>query len=98
MPTVCQPAKASWGFDLSAMNCAAIPGNDFYNYANGAWNRKTKTPLDRATVGAFPDLRYNANARVRELLEQRESLAAADTSSSRKAVELYQAYMNEQKI
>jgi putative endopeptidase len=97
-PTICEPAKASWGFDLSGMNCAVIPGDDFYNYANGEWNRRAEIPVDRAMVGAFSDLRYNANARVRELLEQKESLAAADTSSSRKAVELYQAYMNEQKI
>jgi putative endopeptidase len=97
-PAVCQSSKISWGFDVSGMDCAVVPGDDFYNYANGEWNRRTEIPPDRATVGAFPDLRYNANVRVRELLEQRESSAAANTSSSRKAVELYRAYMNEQRV
>jgi putative endopeptidase len=96
--TICQPAKTSWGFDLSGMNCAAVPGDDFYNYANGEWNRKTEIPSDRASVGSLPDLRYNANARVRELLEQPEIVVAGNPSSSPKAVELYQAYMNEQRI
>lgn len=74
-----------------------MSGSDFYGYANGEWSRKTAIPTNRASVGTFVDLRYNANARVRELLEEKRPKDCS-TRSEQKAVMLYQAYMNEQVI
>ncbi|HJS79202.1 MAG TPA: hypothetical protein VJ748_01155, partial [Vitreimonas sp.] len=41
------------GVDLAAMDTSVRPGDDFYNYANGAWQRTTEIPADRSSIGAF---------------------------------------------
>lgn len=88
------PAQGIWGFDLAGMDRSIVPGNDFYSYANGTWNRQAEIPADRVTVGSFPDLRYNANSRVRELLEEVASKRAPLNSSAQKAFLLYRAFMD----
>jgi len=56
--------------------------DDFYSYANGAWNRETGMPEDREAVGSLPDLRgYSANSRVKDLLEQEHAQAASSGTS-----------------
>src|SRR6476659_9528109 len=39
------------GIDLSWMDKSAVPGDDFYKYANGNW--KTEIPADRSRIGGF---------------------------------------------
>jgi putative endopeptidase len=89
------PAETAWGFDLTGMDRSVAPGDDFYSYANGDWNRRTEIPSDRVAVGALQDLRgYNANLRVRDLLEQEPVRSAGLKDSTQKAVMLYRAFMD----
>ncbi len=37
----------TWGFDLSGMDTATKPGDDFFRYANGTWLDKTQIPSDK---------------------------------------------------
>lgn len=83
-----------WRLRLFRHGPSLLPGDGFYNYADGEWNRRTQIPADRTSVGCFSDLRYNANIRVRELLEKtswREGLSA----DGQKAALLYRAYLDE---
>lgn len=88
------PLPKAWGFDLTGMDRSVVPGDDFYAFANGGWTRRTEIPADRTTVGSFPDLRYEANANVQDLLEHNEQ-ATSVSSSAQKATALYRAYMDE---
>ena len=93
------PAQTAWGFDLTGMDRSVVPGDDFYSYANGAWNRGTEIPGDREAVGSLPDLRgYNANSRVRDLLEQEHAQATSSGTSTQKAISLYHAFMDAQAV
>ena len=93
------PAQTAWGFDLTGMDRSVVPGDDFYSYANGAWNRRTEIPGDRAAVGSLADLRgYNANLRVRDLLEQEHAQATSSGTSTQKATSLYHAFMDAQTV
>jgi putative endopeptidase len=81
------------------MDRSVVPGDDFYSYANGAWNRGTEIPGDREAVGSLPDLRgYNANSRVRDLLEQEHAQATRSGTSTQKAISLYHAFMDAQAV
>lgn len=64
------------GIDLDAMDKAVAPGDDFYLYANGAWNRTAVIPADRTSIGVFNDLGDHSAAQMTDLID---SLAAQDT-------------------
>ena len=46
-----------WGFDVAGMDRAQKPGNSFFGYANGTWERVTPIPADRSSWGGFGVLR-----------------------------------------
>ena len=58
-----------WGFDLSGMDRAVKPGDDFAEFAGGAWMKRTQIPPDRARYGAFDMLREISERRVIGLLD-----------------------------
>jgi putative endopeptidase len=90
------PQIGSWGFDLTGMDRSVNPGDDFYSFANGEWMRRTGVPSDRTVVGSFPDLRFLANLRVRQLLDS--SRLAGRSSSTQKAALFYRTFLDENRI
>ncbi|MBO9558168.1 MAG: M13 family metallopeptidase [Caulobacter sp.] len=88
------PRYGAWGFDLSGMNTSVKPGDDFYKYANGAWDERTTIPSDRTRYGNFDKLAELSEARTRAIIEG----AAADktaTGERAKVGAAYRAFMNE---
>jgi putative endopeptidase len=63
------PRYGAWGFDLTGRDTAAKPGEDFYRFANGAWDDRTQIPSDRTRFGNFDALAILSEARVRAILE-----------------------------
>ena len=52
----CSPKKSAPAqsfFDTTNMNPKVAPGDDFYQYANGAWLKKAKIPADMPAWGSF---------------------------------------------
>jgi putative endopeptidase len=64
-----KPVYGSYGFDTAGMDTAVKPGDDFYNYANGAWAKNTPIPSDKSNYGAFNILADNAQKQTQEILE-----------------------------
>jgi putative endopeptidase len=97
--TAAQPDKpaptakiGAWGFDLATMDRAIKPGDDFYNYANGAWLKTAKIPSDLTRWGAFTELGLEAEKQVHAILE---SLAAgAPGSAEQKVGDFYRSYLD----
>lgn len=87
-----------WGFDLSGMNINVAPGDDFYQFANGAW-------LDGATI-ATSDRSYGAQrVAQKRVWEQRRELVAGLLSRSwpaqsdeAKFLKIYQSYLDRKRI
>jgi putative endopeptidase len=90
-------APAAVGVDLAGMDTAVAPGDDFFRYANGTWDRTTTIPPDRSSWGLDAQLVETAAERTRALLEDAGQNAAAG-SDTRKAGEYYAAYMDESAI
>ncbi|MBX3563253.1 MAG: hypothetical protein KF730_01630 [Sphingomonas sp.] len=44
------PRFGSFGVDLSARGPSIKPGDDFWAYANGGWDKRTDFPADRAAI------------------------------------------------
>jgi putative endopeptidase len=99
--TAAQAAPASLpatgGIDVAGMDRSISPGDDFFRFANGTWDRTTPIPPDRSSWGLDAKLVEEASGRTRTLLEDAGRGAAAG-SDARKAGDYYAAYMNEAAI
>ncbi|WP_341632058.1 M13 family metallopeptidase [Sphingomonas agri] len=71
-----KPFYGDWGYDRSAMDSSVKPGDDFWAFVNGDWDKKTQIAADRASAGPFVTLSDGAERDVRQIVEQ----LAADQS------------------
>jgi len=63
-----KPQLGSWGVDLSGRDAAEKPGDDFWDYANGAWAKTVVIPADQPVVGSFQDLTLLSERQVRDIV------------------------------
>ncbi|HJT53508.1 MAG TPA: M13 family peptidase, partial [Candidatus Angelobacter sp.] len=75
---------ATHGIAVANMDRAVLPGNDFYDYANGSWIKRAVIPPDRARIGVFSQLDDLTNKRTAALIEEAAKSNAAAGSSERK--------------
>ena len=66
--TNAEPLFGTWGFDTAAMNPEVAPGDDFYEYANGAWLANTAIPGDQVQVGSRAFMRQRTNALIEDMI------------------------------
>ena len=92
-PAEVTPA-AGHAVDVAGMDRTTRPGDDFFKYANGAWDQATAIPPDRAAWGLDSSLDEQALGHTRALLEAAETQAAPG-SDERKAADYFAAYMDE---
>jgi endothelin-converting enzyme/putative endopeptidase len=80
------------------MDASVKPGDDFNQYANGGWIKRTEIPPDRGRVGVFTSLADLSNKRTVGLIEEAAKANAPAGSSVRKIAALYNSYMDEAAI
>ncbi|PKB25259.1 endothelin-converting enzyme [Novosphingobium kunmingense] len=85
MPETTQTAAGtSLGIDPAMMDKAVKPGDDFYAYANGNWQKTTEIPADRSSVGGFYIASETTDKQLGELIQAiSKSDAAANTDEGR---------------
>ena len=89
-----KPAGTEIGLNLAGMDQTVTPGNDFYGYANGNWQRTTEIPADRSSIGAFYVAFLETERQQRELVDGiLNSNPAAGTDAAR-IRDFYNAYTN----
>src|SRR5690348_6438229 len=82
------------GLDASAMDTTVRPGDDFYKYANGTWDRRTQIPPELSSFGAFNIAAKQADANLMEIVHGAAVANAAAGSDSRKIADFYHAYLD----
>jgi len=65
-----KPVYGDWGYDRGAMDSSVKPGDDFWAYVNGTWDKKTQIAADRASAGPFVTLSDASERDVRQIVEQ----------------------------
>ncbi|MCP3733574.1 M13 family peptidase [Sphingomonas sp. RP10(2022)] len=88
-----KPQLGSFGVDLTAMDKAVAPGDDFYNYINGAWMARTEIPADKASWGGFGILRDLSDTRTRAVIEGAAANPGSDPVSA-KIGDTYATFMD----
>ena len=72
----------SFGFDTAGMDTTVLPGNDFYQYANGTWARNTPIPPDKSNYGMFTMLDDLSKRRTREIIEEQAKQPNSDIGTA----------------
>jgi putative endopeptidase len=90
-------AASSSGRDLPVVEANVRPGNDFYQYVNGAWFKATEIPADRSSMSDGAILSEQADQRTREIIQQTAQDKSA-TADAKKVADFYNAFMNEASI
>src|SRR5262245_17527795 len=88
---------AVFGRTLPIVDSAVRPGDDFYQYVNGAWLKSTTIPPDRSSMSDGAALSEQADRRTREIIEEtaRDKNATAD---AKKIADFFNAFMDEASI
>jgi len=100
-PAPPQPKAAfgAWGIDLAGMDRSVKPGDDFYSYVNGSWDKNAVIPPDRSNIGAFTQLAILSEKRMRDIVDALEAKPYDRlTPEEKKLRDLYDGYMDEKQI
>jgi len=65
-----KPVYGDWGYDAGAMDRSVKPGDDFWAFVNGTWDKTTQIAADRASAGPFVSLSDGAERDVRQIVER----------------------------
>jgi putative endopeptidase len=95
-PSANGPAYGAWGVDLKARDAAAKPGDDFFNFANGAWDKATVIPGDQGYAGVTYDVYNKAQDELRTIIET--SAKDPRTGTARQIGALYNSFMDEARV
>ncbi len=89
------PRPQVHGVDVSSIDRTVKPGDDFFQYANGAWIKRVKIPSDRGAMDMSTALVELSDKRTADLIAEIAKNGTAAGEKSRKIADLFNSYMDE---
>ena len=80
------------------MDLSVKPGDDFYAYCCGTWEKNTTIPPDRGGVSPATPLQDMLDRKLADLIEEAGAKRGTSTDGSRRVFDLYHSFMNEAAI
>ena len=90
--TTTQAAGPTSGIDLAGIDKTTKPGDDFNQYANGAWSAKTEIPADRSSTGVFLTVFNVAEQRNQQIIADALKANPDAATDQRRIADWYKAY------
>jgi len=90
-----QASVGAWGVDLTAIDPSVKPGDDFFEYVNGGWARRTEIAPDRTSAGVGVNLVDQAEAQVRAIVEDLAKTKTAPGTVAQQVGDFYASWMDE---
>ena len=92
------PKFTPWGVDLTAADAAVKPGDDFFAFVNGGWDKRTTIAEDRSFAGIDSVLNDQIEKDVRAIIEEQAAHPGAKGSIGQQVGDYYGSYMDEAAI
>ena len=89
------PVTYEAGIDAAGMDMTVKPGDDFFAYANGAWDKSAGIPADRSSWGGNAILAEQVDKDVAALIEGAGKGSPKPGSEAALIADFYKAYMDE---
>jgi putative endopeptidase len=87
-------AKNTVFFDKTGMDTTVKPGDNFFEYANGTWTKKTVIPASESEWGSFATLYDDNEKHLHTILESVSAQDNAAGSKEQKVGDLYKSGMD----
>jgi len=98
-PVADKPVYGVHGFDLTARDLSVKPGDDFFQYANGAWLARTPIPSDKAAISLAALMNDLTEERLRGIMEGAEAnVPHRPTTLAGKVGAFYKSFMDEARV
>jgi predicted metalloendopeptidase len=91
------PDVPPWGLNLGYLDRTVKPGDDFYDYANGGWQKTAEIPPDRPGAGAGYEMILRNEARMKEIVADLHARTDL-TPEEKKLRDLYDAFLDQKGI
>jgi putative endopeptidase len=85
----------TWGYDATSMDPSVKPGDDFFKYVNGGWDKRTQIAPDRTSAGDDEGLTDEAERDVHKIVEDLAKDPKAAGAGGQRVGDLYAAWMDE---
>jgi putative endopeptidase len=93
-PAWAAPKLGKWGVDLTSLDKAVKPGDNFFLHVNGGWLQTATIPADRSSAGSFQDLQILSEERLKTIVNDLEKTPEAKlTPEEKKLRDLYDAFV-----
>ena len=89
-----KPVFGTWGYDPTAMDSGVKPGDDFFAYVNGAWDKRTQIAADRTFAGIDSVLNDQIEKDVRAIVEDQAKDPTANGRLGQQIGDLYASWMD----
>ena len=89
------PRYGSFGVDLTSRDTAITPGDDFWNFVNGSWAKRSEIPADKAAIGYGNLLTDEAEQNVRLILDDMAKNPAKYGATGKQVGDFYASWMDE---
>jgi putative endopeptidase len=94
----CQKQMKS-GINLSQMDTAVRPQDNFYQYMNGTWLKEFEIPADKSNYGMFNKLADEAEKNLQIIIEEAAAKKNKENGSNEQKVgDMYTSFMDSTKI
>jgi putative endopeptidase len=93
--------KAQWGtfgVDFASMDRSVHPGDDFWSYVNGTWERTAEIPPDRGALSQVQRLNDLSSSQVRTILDALISRRASLSGDDLRIADYYASLMDQAAI
>lgn len=85
---------AKHGILLTDMDKTVDPGENFFEYANGGWLKRTEIPIDETRWGAFNELRESNNDAQQKIMKKALEHVDQFSGDQLKSIQFYKAGMD----
>lgn len=89
------PRYGAFGVDLTTIDKSVKPGDDFWAYVNGGWDKRTAIPDDRSSTGYGWVLVEEAEVNVRKILDDMAKNPAQFGAKGKQLGDFYASWMDE---
>jgi putative endopeptidase len=94
-----QPLYPPAGLEMNATDTSVRPGDDFFQYANGAWIARTTIPADKAFMTEAQGMRDRTEAQLHDLMESAAAAAGHEPAATEgKVGAFYKSFMDAARI
>ncbi|HET9811305.1 MAG TPA: M13-type metalloendopeptidase [Sphingomicrobium sp.] len=89
VPEVPKPTYGTFGIETAGMDTSIAPGDDFFGYMSGTWDKTTEIPADKSRYGMFNVLDDLSKQRTRTIIEEQAKNPASKIGAA------YNSFMNQ---